>query len=254
MLAPDTRTLLTDALRPPAGMSLSRAVALTFTADFESLLSAPLAFAAQHWRDATDSIAVMEAVRRCAGRIDVFCQAGQLAVPRNDSGLLAFLEQIVHPVRRPRPGHLFHPKIWAMRYRDDVGGETALRLLVLSRNLTTDRSWDICVQLDGAVGPRREAGNRPIVDVIERAVSLAVQPLPDDRLTGIAELTNDLHRAQWDWPDQATSMEFHALGRSPTDRHREMMEVIDVVVNQLDGDDVDAQKQSRIGRFKRERD
>lgn len=101
MLAPDTRSLLLDALRPPPGMRMSRAVALTFTLDLESLLIAPLAFAAHGLRESTDPIAVMEGVRRCADRIDVFCQTGQIAVPPTKSALLAFVEPMVHQVRRP---------------------------------------------------------------------------------------------------------------------------------------------------------
>ncbi|WP_158630894.1 hypothetical protein [Micromonospora inaquosa] len=57
MLAPDSRSLLVDALRPPLGARLSRAVALTFTLDLESLLVAPLAFAAHGLRESTDPIA-----------------------------------------------------------------------------------------------------------------------------------------------------------------------------------------------------
>ncbi|MEK8106478.1 hypothetical protein NKG94_16885 [Micromonospora sp. M12] len=103
MLAPDSRSLLLDALRPPAGMRMSRAVALTFTLDLESLLVAPLAFAAHGLRESTDPIAVMEGVRQCADRIDVFCQAGQIAIPPTKSALLAFVEPMVHQVHRPKP-------------------------------------------------------------------------------------------------------------------------------------------------------
>ena len=45
MLAPDSRALLLDALRPPPGHSLHRAAATTFTLDLESALMVPLALA-----------------------------------------------------------------------------------------------------------------------------------------------------------------------------------------------------------------
>jgi hypothetical protein len=107
MLPPDARAVLSDALRPPSGTVLDRAVALTFTLDLESALVVPLAFAAHATRDSTEPLAVMEAVRGCADLVDVFCQAGQIAVPSRGSDLLAFLEPMVHPVRMPRSGHLF---------------------------------------------------------------------------------------------------------------------------------------------------
>ncbi|MEU5786806.1 phospholipase D family protein [Micromonospora purpureochromogenes] len=212
MLAPDSRSLLLDALRPPSGARLSRAVALTFTLDLESLLVAPLAFAAHGLRESTDPIAVMEGVRHCADRIDVFCQAGQIVVPPTQSALLAFVEPMVHQVRRPKPGHLFHPKLWALRFRDDTTGEASLRLLVLSRNLTKDRSWDVCLRLDASTGTRRVAGNKPLFDLVQHTLQLTVAPLPVDRRAAIEALGEDLRRAEWEYPEGAREMFFHALG------------------------------------------
>ncbi|QSB16830.1 phospholipase D family protein [Natronosporangium hydrolyticum] len=212
MLAPDSRALLLNALRPPAGARMSRAVALTFTLDLESLLVAPLAFAAQGLHEATDPVAVMEGVRHCADRIDVFCQAGQIVVPPGRSTLLAFVEPMVHQVRRPRPGHLFHPKLWALRFYDDATGETSLRLLVLSRNLTKDRSWDVCLRLDGAIGTQPLADNQPLSDLIRHGMRLAVAPLPRARRAAVEALGEDLHRAVWQRPDGAREMSFYALG------------------------------------------
>lgn len=212
MLAPDSRSLLLDALRPPPGARLSRAVALTFTLDLESLLVAPLAFAASGLRESTDPISVMEGVRQCADRIDVFCQAGQIVVPPGRSALLAFVEPMVHQVRRPKPGHLFHPKLWALRFRDDATGETSMRLLVLSRNLTNDRGWDVCLRLDGAAGTRPLAANRPLFDLLRQGMRLAVAPPSPGRRAAIETLGEDLRRAEWEYPDGAREMFFHALG------------------------------------------
>src|SRR5258705_1391443 len=92
MLAPDSRSLLLEALRPPPGARLSRALATTFTLDLESLLAAPMAFAAHGARESSDPITLMESVRRHADRIDVFAQAGQVSVPSKYSGLHAFVE------------------------------------------------------------------------------------------------------------------------------------------------------------------
>jgi hypothetical protein len=132
LLPPDERTLLSDVLRPPPGFRLDRAVATTFTLELDSLLTAPLAFAAHALRDRDDPISVMDGVRRCADRIDVFCQAGHISAPPTSSGLLLLLEQAVHPVQRPRPGRLFHPKMWLVRYAGE--DDWLLRLVVLSRN------------------------------------------------------------------------------------------------------------------------
>ncbi|MER5337829.1 phospholipase D family protein [Micromonospora sp. NPDC002717] len=212
LLPPDGRTLLTDVLRPPAGYRLDRAVATTFTLELDSLLTAPLAFAAHALRDQDDPISVMDGVRRCADRIDVFCQAGQIAPPPGNSGLLLLLEQAIHPVRRPRPGKLFHPKMWLVRYVGD--DDPLLRLVVLSRNMTNDRSWDVCLSLDGVIGTRTRSQNVPVVKLLRHAIDLATQPVPKQRRAAVEELLRDLHRAVWQLPEGFFQDElyFHALG------------------------------------------
>jgi len=211
MLPPDARLVLTDALRPPPGAVVERAVALTFTLDLESALVVPLAFAAHAVQETNDPLTIMESIRGCADRVDIFCQTGHISVPSVSTDLHAFLEKMVHPVRRPRPGRLFHPKLWAVRFWDEANGTYLARLLVLSRNLTPDRSWDACLRLDGTVSTRRQASNRPLADLINHAMSLAID-LPDERRTGVAALVEDLRRVEWELPDGVSELTFHAMG------------------------------------------
>ena len=213
MLPPDARTVLTDVLRPPPGTILDRAVALTYSVDLESALVVPLAFAGQVLRESGDPVAVMEAVRGCADRVDVFCQAGQITVPRRGADLLAFLEPVVHPVRRPRPGHLFHSKLWALRFRTETSDVGYARLLILSRNLTDDRtSWDVCLRLDGVIGKVAVPINEPVANLIERTLELCVMPVDEERRRGIQALVDDLRRVDWERPEGVRELAFHALG------------------------------------------
>ena len=213
MLAPDSRTLLLDALRPPSGCRLDRAVATTFTLDLAAALMAPLAFAGFRIDEQQDPIELMEALRRESGRIDVFCQAGSISAGRWPSDLLALLEDVIHEVRRPRPGHVFHPKVWVLRFLDG-SLEPFFRLLVLSRNLTSDRSWDTILWLDGRLGGRPVAGNAPLAQFVAALPGLGVDRLPSDRLEAILGLAEDLRRATWDLPDGVREARFHPIGLS----------------------------------------
>ena len=57
----------------------------------------------------------------------------------------------MHGVSAPQGG-VFHPKFWLLRYLpQDSGGPARYRLLVLSRNLTYDRSWDTMLRLDASL-------------------------------------------------------------------------------------------------------
>ena len=153
MLAPEDRHLLTDALRPPPGFEVDAALATTYTLDLFSLLLAPLAMAAYDHTEGDESaidaaapVALLESVRRHAEHTVVLCQAAGVHVPPSYPRLAAFAEGIVAEVQPP-PGATFHPKIWMLRFAD-AGGQQHHRFVCLSRNLTSDRSWDTILVCD----------------------------------------------------------------------------------------------------------
>jgi hypothetical protein len=124
--------VLVELLRPPPGAELVRGIATTFTLDLTSALTAPLSFASHRLGSGKDPEAIMQAITMASDHLDIFCQAGQLNVPRSPSDLMAFLEKMVHTVRSPHTGGLFHPKIWLLEF--SAGAETSFRLLCASRN------------------------------------------------------------------------------------------------------------------------
>jgi hypothetical protein len=208
MLPPEGRVLLTEALRPEPGWRCEHAVATTFTLDLASVLLVPLAFAGHRLAEEPDPVEVMEAVRASAADLDVFCQAGSMHMPRQASALFAFLEPAVHQVSHRRG--LFHPKLWLRRYTAD--GETSrYRLLVLSRNLTGDRSWDTCLRLDGVAGFRRDARNRGLAELLRWLPRHALW-LPEARAERIEALAEETRRIEWENPEGVTELAFHTPG------------------------------------------
>lgn len=149
MLAPANRLTLLDALRPPAGHAFDSAAAVTYTLDLRALLAAPAAFALASAADGDDAttepIELLHAIRTHADKITVFAQAGQIAVPPSRR-VFAFLERSVVGVTAPGGG-IVHPKVWLVRYRSE-DGTARHRVLVSSRNLTFDTSWDTLLRLD----------------------------------------------------------------------------------------------------------
>ncbi|MFC8596833.1 hypothetical protein [Isoptericola sp. NPDC057191] len=210
MLEPDNRVVLLDQLRPPPGYRLHTAVATTFTLDMTTALVPPLAFASFEVRGTSDPVATLEAVRSCTDRVDIFCQAGQLAVPAQHSDLMAYLEPMVHPVKRPRPGRLFHPKVWFLHYVAD-GQEDRFRLLCSTRNLTDATTWDAVVTLDGRRGKANPA-NRPLAAFLRHLPSLAVRDLDPVRSARIEALAVAAGRVEWELPDGAEDFVLHAFG------------------------------------------
>ncbi|MFN3219838.1 MAG: phospholipase D family protein [Acidimicrobiales bacterium] len=215
MLDPDNRHLLVDALKPPTGMVLDRAVGTSFTLDLQALLLAPVSFAvfgaaALDSNQGSDPLALMEAVRRHADRITVFCQAGCIAVPRRLQPVLAWLEDSVVPVAPP-PGHLFHPKVWLLRFVDDDGRQLH-RLLVSSRNLTFDSSWDTIVRLDEHRDGGEPHDNEPLARFVRSLPGRAVQRVSPERVEEISDLAASVGGVRWELPEGASELHFWPLG------------------------------------------
>src|SRR5688500_6451635 len=108
MLQTDDRILLRESIRPPDGYELDQAVITTYTLDLLSLLTVPLYFTLFEVEDESgdgtrDPLALLQALRRHAARISVFCQAGSIAAPVRQQQLFGYLESSIIEVASPRP-------------------------------------------------------------------------------------------------------------------------------------------------------
>jgi len=219
MLDPRDRRTLLDALRPPAGCVFDRAVGTSFSLDPTALLAVPLALAAFDLRGQdeevhADSLALLEAIRRCAGHVSVFCQAGRISVPVHYRSLLTYLEGSVIEVTPPRDGFVFHPKVWAVRYV--AGDEVMYRILCGTRNLTLDRSWDTMLVLDGWLTGRKNAiaSNRPLSGFFAALPELALRESAPRVAADVALVADELLRVRFELPLGFDSVEFVPLGLS----------------------------------------
>jgi hypothetical protein len=93
MLEPQDRHMLLEALRPPDGFHLHRAIGTTYTLDLLALLTTPLAFTFFDWSSEAgplglDPLLVLAAIRRNTERITIFCQAGRIQIPKRDQKLM----------------------------------------------------------------------------------------------------------------------------------------------------------------------
>ena len=216
-LHPDVRTLYGGSLRPPPGTVFDAGVATTFTLDMETALAIPVTlalFASEDRNELLKSpLALLEGLERTADRLAIFCEAGRIqAQPAPQSRLCTLLERLITEVAAPRGGS-FHPKLWVLRYVPlETGEPIRIRLLVLSRNLTRDRSWDLCLSLDGKVVRRRRAANAPLVALLQRLPSLATGAAPEHVDPLLAELSKDLHRTEWTLPAPFETVAFAVNG------------------------------------------
>ncbi|HLS05639.1 MAG TPA: helicase-related protein [Wenzhouxiangella sp.] len=229
MLDPNQRSLLTDALTPPAGMSFDCGLATTYSLHPDTLLTLPLhlaVLASDHDAGALrDPIPLLDSLRRVASRLAVFHEAGRISAPAGPNRLYSLLESTLHACRAPHDG-AFHPKVMLLRFVDSdtsaAGGNSKnehsrpalLRLLVMSRNLTADRSWDLSVRLDGEAGDSPDQRNTPIVDLFNTARNSATKPLDQQRGAHFERLMADASRCVWALPKGFDDYAFHLIGHS----------------------------------------
>jgi hypothetical protein len=238
MLTPTNRLTLIKAMRPPAGFALESAMAVTFTLNLQALLAAPAAFAIAGLRDAGDDagghtpVELIHALRSHAHKLTVFSEAGQIGLPP-PSRAFAFLERSVVPVRAPRGG-IVHPKVWVLRYqasgdtRDTDPAAQFLRVLISSRNLTFDQSWDTVLRLDEAPN----SGGASLAQVGSLFTGLLRNTIADaekehgDRVRSLAEA---LQTARFELPTGVDDLVIHVVGFDspstplPRDSHRSLI-------------------------------
>lgn len=216
-LDPETRLLYGDSLKPPPGYEFDCGVATTFSMDFETALAVPvsIAFLSSKNRDdvLSDHVALLEAVERTAKKLVVYVDAGQINAERGEGSRLAsLLEKTVIEVKAPGSGS-FHPKLWALRFKPlDPDDPIKMRLLILSRNLTRDRSWDAALSLDGTVVSRPSAGNRPLHDLLKQLPGMAVGSMDDARRRMTLAMADELRYVEWDMPAGCDALNFHVNG------------------------------------------
>ncbi len=159
-----------ELLRPPQGYRLDQAVATTYSADLGTLLALPIALLFSHTLEGDLSetrFQLLDAIKRFAKQVTIYHQKGQIHVPAKLSFLHAFLEDALVPVLPDDAFSAFHPKVWVIRYvsHEDTSASW-FRVLVLSRNLTFDRSWDVAACIDGRPGKNEQELNQPLADFI----------------------------------------------------------------------------------------
>lgn len=140
-----------ELLSPPPRYKVSFAVGTTYSLDLETLTAvcAIIGLNVEADTELTQSpLHMLEAIRRASGKLLIFCQSGQIKTPDKPNKLLPLLENCVSEVSLPNKKS-FHPKTWFLKYTAD-GMPDKYRLIVMSRNLTFDRSWDVALRLDSA--------------------------------------------------------------------------------------------------------
>lgn len=178
MLNPnDDRLDYGQVLAPPDGYALDFAIGTTYSLDLDALVGASIALGLSEDTDSDlmkNPICLLEALRATGDKVALFCEAGQIHMPNSVTSLYILMEKMVFQVNTEKRKGItkypsFHPKFWLLRYVDE-NNIPIYRVVVLSRNLTFDRSWDITFCMDGIVNRRKTLKTEPVIDFLSYLV------------------------------------------------------------------------------------
>ena len=195
-----------EILAPPPEHHVDFAIGTTYSLDLDALVGASLALGLSEETDsalANNPVCLLEALRSTGDRVALFCEGGQIHLPNRVTPLYILLEKMVFSVNTVKRRGMaafpsFHPKFWLIRYKD-TKEHPLYRVVVLSRNLTFDRSWDVTYCMDGHKTRTETSKNDPIIDFLRYLVS----HLPSDengreKAKGIRSLIRELPYIHFD--------------------------------------------------------
>jgi len=199
-----------ELLIPEIGYTLDFAVGLTYSLDLEALLGVPVSLGMLDdiGSSQMDSpFFLLEAIRKSSDRIAIFCNAGSIKLPQEIRPVFALLEQSVFEVKLKK-GANFHPKLWIIRYQNSEGNKY-IKIIVLSRNLTYDRSFDVAIELSGTIGSIEQETNRPLSDILQFVASYANRQKSKE----ILNLANEIMKVNsFSLGEQFEKYAFHTFG------------------------------------------
>jgi hypothetical protein len=222
VLEPATRCTLQDLFRPPAGYKFDAGVLCAYSVSLRTLLSIPAALMVEAPEELERALSpanaakLLAAVRKTFRRLLVFCEESRIHADHDLSPLVGYAEDVVREVRAPNRG-AFHPKLWLLRFTTDGQRQPpALRLVILSRNLTKDASWDVCAVLDGTSAKPGAGAPTAVGNFLRALEGLSHRQLKPTRSRLLADLALQAARTYWTPPPPLSDPVFHISGLGST--------------------------------------
>ena len=203
-------------LSPPNNYELDFAIGTTYTLDLDALVGASISLGLSAESDSDlnkNPIFLLEALRSTGDKVALFCESGQIKLPNKPTPLYILLEEMVFQVTNENNVKYskyasFHPKVWLIRYTNDEN-EVLYRIIVLSRNLTFDRSWDLTFTMDGRKASKSSSKNNPLIKFIEY---LSKYSTDDDKTAKIHQILDELSFVEFELNSPFEGFEFIVNG------------------------------------------
>lgn len=181
-------------LYAPVNYKLDFAIGTTYSLDLNALIGSTLSLCSSQQTDSSlvdDQIFLLGALRNAMNKVSLFCEKGNIHYPNNPNELYIFLEDLVFQVDNPKQKYSFHPKFWLLRFVNEKDKNDVLyRLIVLSRNLTFDRSWDVTFIMEGRKTKKKIYKNKSISEFLKYLLTYSTNDKKTEKIESI--IKNDL--------------------------------------------------------------
>lgn len=169
----DDRVDYGNLLVAPEGYEFDFALCTTYSLNLDALLGTCISLGFKEETDnfdINDKMQLVNILQDTKDKLIIFCENGQIQTVKRVSPFYSALDTVIFPIAindnraNETTYPSFHPKLWILRYINK--DEILYRVIVLSRNLSFDRSLDFSIAIDGKVTKEENRNNNELVKYI----------------------------------------------------------------------------------------
>lgn len=121
-------------------------------------------------------------------KLVIICQNGTISCPKDIKKLGALFENTIYTATLN--GKNFHPKFWLIKYEHKENKNIKYKLIVASKNLTFDRSWDMQINMEGDLKSNVHGQNGNIIEFLKHVKN--VVNVPETKKEHLNEIIDEL--------------------------------------------------------------
>ncbi|WP_022932107.1 hypothetical protein [Treponema bryantii] len=201
MLDPKTDRLdYGQLLSPKKDEIFDFAIGTTYSLDLAALTGICMSLGLSQETDSSlldNPLFTLEAINATCDKMCVLCEAGQISLKQKATSLYTLLQDSIFQISLPKKNkagyYAFHPKFWLIRYKvlnNNLNNNYSYRLVILSRNITFDRSWDLAVCFESSHESNKKQ-IQPIQDFL-KYLNTFIQEENNDKALKVNELISQL--------------------------------------------------------------
>ena len=155
-----------EIMQPDKGYTIDKIIITTYSLDMNTLIGLLILLGANSEELRNKSkVELLYILSNMKDKVLLFCQAGKInnSSRLEEKNFYYFLENIINPIKL-KNRKSFHPKTYLIRYKE-IGKDTCkYKFIVMSKNLTFSKNWELSISLDGKVDTNVKEEDTPVYE------------------------------------------------------------------------------------------